>query len=240
MATIISQGSLNPDTNNFAYHQNRQKFKGQYNRPQAMVWANNAGFVNNSGTTTGASYPWGKEGEDFIITSDHNRSAINVDKMRIENRVRMVNGNMRSYHTADKVTINVTWNLLPSRAFQEQVQVNVQYDTDGSVTGTSGTIADTTTPYSQEPYLSSPVSEYTADGGAGGVDLVEWYNNTIGPMWVFLSYDSPQNFFEAADPYEMLKHYPHRHQMFFSSFNYSVEKRGLYDMWNVSVSLEEA
>jgi hypothetical protein len=228
MATIIGEGSLNPDTNNFAYHQNRQKFKGQYNRPQAMVWANNAGFVNDSGTTTGASYPWGKEGEDFIITSDHNRSAINVDKMRIENRVRMVNGNMRSYHTADKVTINVSWNLLPSRAFQEQVQVS----TEGKITGT--------TPYSQEPYLSSPVSEYTADGGAGGVDLVEWYNNTIGPMWVFLSYDSPQNFLNNESSYEMLKHYPHRHQMFFSSFNYSVEKRGLYDMWNVSVSLEEA
>ncbi len=228
MATIIGEGSLSPNENNFSYHQNRQKFKGQYNRPQAMVWANNAGFVDDSGATTGASYPWGKEGEDFIITSDHNRGAISVDKMRIENRVRMVNGNMRSYHTADKVTINVSWNLLPSRALQKQVQVS----TEGKITGT--------TPYSQEPYLSSPVSEYTADGGAGGVDLVEWYNNTIGPMWVFLSYDSPQNFFEAADPYEMLKHYPHRHQMFFSSFNYSVEKRGLYDMWNVSVSLEEA
>ena len=228
MATIIGEGSLSPNGNNFAYHQKRQKFKGQYNRPQAMVWANNAGFVNDSGTKKGASYPWGKEGEDFIITSDHNRSAINVDKMRIENKVRMINGNMRSYHTADKVTINVTWNLLPSRAFQEQVQVS----TEGKITGT--------TPYSQEPYLSSPVSEYTADGGAGAVDLVEWYNNTIGPMWVFLSYDSPQNFLNGADPYEMLKHYPHRHQMFFSSFNYSVEKRGLYDFWNLSCSLEEA
>jgi hypothetical protein len=228
MATIIGEDSLNPDTNNFAYHQNRQKFKGQYNRPQAMVWANNAGFVNDSGTTTGASYPWGKEGEDFIITSDHNRSAINVDKMRIENKVRMINGNMRSYHTADKVTINVSWNLLPSRAFQQRVEVDV----DGNIT-------TRTTPYSQEPYLSSPVSEYTADGGAGGVDLVEWYNNTIGPMWVFLSYDSPQNFLNNESSYEMLKHYPHRHQMFFSSFNYSVEKRGLYDFWNVSVSLEE-
>jgi len=228
MATIVGEGSADAGSNNFQYHKNRQKFQGQYNRPQAMVWANNAGFVNESGSTVGASYPWGTEGEDFIITSDHNRSAINVDKMRIENRVRMVNGNMRSYHTADKVTINVSWNLLPSRAFQEQVRV----DADGNITGT--------TPYSQEPYLSSPVSEYTADGGAGGVDLVEWYNNTIGPMWVFLSYDAPQNFIEGASPYEMLKHYPHRHQMFFSSFNYSVEKRGLYDMWNVSVSLEEA
>jgi len=87
MATIIGSDSLDPYVNNFQYHKNRQKFQGQYNRPQAMVWADNAGFVEDSGDTVGASYPWGKEGENFIITSDHNRSAINVDKMRIENRV---------------------------------------------------------------------------------------------------------------------------------------------------------
>jgi hypothetical protein len=221
MGTIV--GPNLPDNQlNAQYFGQRQKYTAQYNRPQAMVWANNAGFVESSGYRTGASYPWGEEGTDFIITSDHNRGAISVDQMRIENRVRMVNGNMRSYHTADKVSINVSWNLLPSRA-NERTQTHYFGPNDVL-------------------YSNSFECPYTADGGAGGVDLLEWYNNTIGPMWVFLSYDSPANFIfnGAADPVEMLKMYPHRYQMFFSSFNYSVEKRGMYDMWNVSVSLEEA
>jgi hypothetical protein len=217
---VTVRGPELPDNQlNTQYFGQRQKWTGQYNRPQAMVWANNAGHMQNSGGLTGASYPWGSEGQDFIITSDHNRGAISVDKMRIENKVRMVNGNMRSYHTADKVTINVSWNLLPSRA-NERVQEH----------------------YFNSSVLESNLFEcpYTADGGAGGVDLLDWYNNTIGPMWVFLSYDSPQNFKESADPVTLLKGYTYRHHMYFSSFNYSVEKRGMYDMWNVSVSLEEA
>ena len=217
MATI--KGPELPDNQlNTQYFSQRQKYKGQYNRPQGMVWSKNAGHVQRSGNLTGASYPWGSEGADFIITSDHNRGPISVDKMRIENRVRMVNGNMRSYHTADKVSINVSWNLLPSRA-NERVQEHY---------------------FSSSQLLSNSFEcPYTADGGAGGVDLLDWYNETIGPMWVFLSYDSPENFRETSDPVTLLKGYTHRHQMYFSSFNYSVEKRGMYDMWNVSVSLEE-
>jgi hypothetical protein len=209
---------LNDDTLNSQYYGQRQKYRGQYNRPQGMVWARNAGHMEASGSLTGASYPWGAEGEDFIITSDHNRGAFSVDQMRIENRVRMVNGNMRSYHTADKVTININWNLLPSRA-NEDVQV-WEYRGDTLISN----------------MFECP---YTADGGAGGIDLLHWYRETIGPMWVFLSYDAPGNFLEDADPALLLKHYPHRHHMYFTSFNYSVEKRGMYDMWNVSVSLEE-
>ena len=201
------------------YAKNRTKWK----RPQLMVWSHNEGVFGNSETTQGNTYPWGREGEDFIITSDHNRSALSVDQLRIENRMRMVGGNMRSYYTGQKVTLNCSWNLLPSRAYQSAVVVG-----------------DNTTPYSQEPFLSDPISEYTADGGAGGADLLTWYRETHGPFWVFLSYDNYPNFEGNTDVWNQFDKYSDRYMMYFTSFNYSVEKRGLYDMWNVSVSLEEA
>jgi hypothetical protein len=218
----ISQGSIAQGNK---YADGRTKWK----RPQLMVWSHNEGVFGNSGTVQGNTYPWGKEGEDFIITSDHNRSALSVDQMRIENRMRMVGGNMRSYYTGQKVTLNCSWNLLPSRAFQKEVYT----DKDGKIT-------NATTPYSQEPFLSDPISEYTADGGAGGADLLTWYRETHGPFWVFLSYDNYPNFEGNTDVWNQFNKYSDRYMMYFSSFNYSVEKRGLYDMWNVSVSLEEA
>ena len=243
-----------------------------YGKPQAMIWADNPGDVVQSGADydeIGVVTPKGNEGTNFIILSDHNRSSISIDRMRIENRVRMISGGMRSYYTDDKANISVSWNLLPSRAYQEKVVV----DENGKV-GKREDVSNLlvpTNPYSQEPYLSNslpededdprydpnfpenvynagvgvfPVSEYTADGGVGGIDMLEWYRNTIGPMWVFLAYDkyrydkdTDQNLMNNGITNDY--RYSERIQMFFSSFNYSVEKRGLYDMWNISVSLEE-
>ena len=70
-----------------------------------------------SGAMTGVVEPRGTEGVDFIVTSDHNRSPLALDMQRIESRARMVSGNMRSYYTADKSNLSVSWSLLPSRAF---------------------------------------------------------------------------------------------------------------------------
>ena len=200
------------------YYDNRKK----WNRPQAMVWANNPGEVVKSGAETGVTYPLGSEGTDFIVISDHGRSPINFDLIRLENRVRMVNGNMRSYHTADKVSLSANWTLLPSRAFAGQVS----YDMAGDHHPSGG-------------------CEYTADGGVGGVDMLSWWRNTTGPFWVFLSYDNYENYVDesgtpGANQFGMIRDYGERHLMYFTSFNYTVEKRGLYDFWNISVNLEEA
>jgi hypothetical protein len=200
------------------YIDNRKRWK----RPQAMLWSNNPGEVVKSGSYSGATYPLGQEGVDFIVISDHSRAPISVDFQRIENRMRMVNGNMRSYHTADKLAINTSWSLLPSRSYHNKTT----YAMDGSRTPAGG-------------------CEYTADGGAGGVDMMTWYRNTTGPMWVFLSYDNFENYVDengtpSGNEMEMINYFPDRYQMFFSAFNYSIEKRGIYDMWNISVSLEEA
>ena len=231
----------------------------RWEKPQAMIWSRNPGeVVKNSGAYVGLVGPKGREGTDFIVISDHNRSPISMDMQRIESRSRMVSGNMRSYYTDDKVVINTSWNLLPSRAYQTGIELMEvdKLDSEGQPTGEKILVAKDpnnipynkrTSPYSQAPYDAYPPnSEYTADGGAGAVDMLDWYYNTIGPMWVFLSYDRFDNTAGAlngdgtSNQFNLNANYTDRKKMFFSAFNYSVEKRGLYDMWNISVSLEEA
>ena len=180
----------------------------KYNRPQGMLWANEPGTKDAY-----AYYPLGTEPDDFIVLSDHNRSEISLSKQRIETRQRMINGTMRSYHIDDKINISLSWSNLPSRAFRE-------YDTFNTSTGL-------------------PVEgnyEYTADLGAGGTELVEWYETHSGPFWVFLSYDTNDTYKNdrALAKYNEIRH------MYFSSFDYTVIKRSnSFDLWNVSVALEE-
>ena len=174
-------------------------------RPQAML------FSDNPGTLEGGFYiPTGEEFEDFIILSDHNRGEMSISKERIETRQRMVNGTMRSYHIADKNSIAVSWTRLPSRAFSESPEIS----SAGLITNINA-------------------EQHTVDNGAGGADLLEWYNMHPGPFWVFLSYD---NFGEGN-----FNRYSQVLQMYFSGFDYSVEKRGheIFDMWNINIALEE-
>jgi hypothetical protein len=154
-------------------------------------------------------------GDNFLIISDHNRKAIDFKTERIEKRQRMINGRMRSYHVADKLTISTSWENLPSRSFATDPAYN-------PATGT--TLAGV---------------QYTVDGGAGGADLLKWYEDHQGPFWVYLSYDNPNNF--AIDRYNHLDQYSEVIEMYVSDFSHSVQKRGgrNYDFWNVSVTLEE-
>ncbi len=155
---------------------------------------------------------------DFLVLSDHNRKDISFKPERIEKRERMINGRMRSYHIADKMTISTSWDMLPSRAFNLNPQFNVS-------TGASTT---------------SNLTQYTVDGGAGGNELLDWYNNHTGSFYVFLAYDKKGNFVEAGQ-YGHLAEYNEVIEMFISSFDHTVVKRGgsNYDFWNVSVTLEE-
>jgi hypothetical protein len=207
-----------------SYMMNRKK----WSRPQALL------FSDNPGTLSGGIYvPNGNEFEDFIILSDHNRSELSLSYERIETRQRMINGTMRSYHVADKVSVNTSWSRLPSRGFSSSptflngvLQKTKAYEDAGPPpTGLLGTVPE----------------EFTADGGAGGADILSWYETHPGPFWVYLSYD---NLGEGN-----LGRYTQVLQMYFSSFEYDVEKRGSgkklgntstdHDMWNVTVALEE-
>ena len=134
--------------------------KKQYARPQAILFSNNSGTISNGiyvpdGLEIGNST---NDSGDFLILSDHNRSPIDITPQRIENRQRMVNGRMRSYWVADKRTLSVSWNMLPSRAYN----TDPNFDANGA----------------------STANEYTVDGGAGGVELLDWYENHYGTFWV--------------------------------------------------------
>jgi len=190
----------------------------QYARPQAMLWSDNQGtLVDGMYVPDNAEFGSQAGTESFIITSDHNRSSLDFRPLRIENRKRMINGRMRSYHTADKLVLSTSWNNLPSRAF------NVRPNFDVAGDPATGAIAN------------------TADGGAGGEELLAWYESHTGPFWVFLSYDKYQNFGTDNNAYTHLGQYNQVIEMYITDFDYSVQKRGgtNHDLWNVSVTLEE-
>lgn len=196
------------------YITGRQK----YQRPQAILFADNPGTIVDGIYVPDGYEANSAEGSEssFMILSDHNRGPIDFKTTRIEQRKRLVNGRMRSYHVADKLNLNLSWSLLPSRSHQ----FSPAYDALGATSAL----------------------EYTADGGAGGVDLLNWYENHTGSFWVYLAYDKLNNFESDTNPYAHLNQYNQVVEMFISSFDYSVQKRGgtNYDMWNVNISLEEA
>ena len=195
-----------------AYLTGRKK----YSRPQAMLWSENYGTLQNgfyvpSGYEIGANDAGVPDAQhnNFLILSDHNRTDLSFSTQRIQNRQRMINGSMRSYHVADKIEISTSWNNLPSKSYSN----NPSFDSSGN------SDYDGTT------------DEYTVDGGAGGLELLDWYDTHSDPFWVFLAYDR----------YDDRTKYTQIVQMYIKDFSYNVIKRSAlgFDLWNVSVSLEE-
>lgn len=208
----------------------------QYARPQALLLANNPGTVSPEGfyipegNEIGAAILPGTptdEINNFVILSDDNRAPIDFSIERIESRQRMINGRMRSYHIADKLSISVSWDMLPSRAFRSAPEFNTN-DGSSSLNGQFG-----------KPNAAD--AQFTSDGGAGGVDILNWYENNPGSFWVYLAYDKRTNFANSQDSYLKLQQYNEIVEVFFANFDYSVVKRGgtNYDFWNISFTLEE-
>jgi hypothetical protein len=286
---------------------NRQK----YNRPQGMLWSESyvAPATSNdplaiSGFEFGSNAP--EANQTFLILSDHNRKTIDISTDRIQNRERMINGRMRSFHIADKIKISTSWEMLPSRRSAEYSNFRTVFSTaitsavgNGatityiatgtnieltvgeyvSITGisiagynktnaevlsvvesidgltTTFTIAGTTTGTptytdakitttgAKTNYIAS--EEYTVDGGAGGADILDWYEGHTGPFYVYLSYDKPKNFKAEGNGnngnYDRLDEYSEVVEMYISDFSYTVARRGgtNYDFWDISVTLEE-
>jgi hypothetical protein len=71
--------------------------------------------------------------------------------------------------------------------------------------------------------------------------MLDWYKNNSGSFWVFLSYDNYVNFPNEVTEFQNLNKYSEIVEVFFSDFTYTVAKRGgsNYDMWDISVTLEE-
>ena len=94
----------------------------RYARPQGILWSENPGTLQNGmyvpeGFEIGAYTTETTNLNKFLILSDHNRSPLQFKTERIEQRQRMINGNMRSFHIADKNTLSVSWQNLPSRSY---------------------------------------------------------------------------------------------------------------------------
>jgi hypothetical protein len=203
----------------------------RYKRPEAVLWSNNAGTLSNglyvpNGYEVGQSVPEETDPDlidQFLILSDDNRGEINFTKERLEKRERTINGRMRSYHIADKLSINWSWNMLPSRAYSELAD----FDSSG-----------------KSP-LYKTTGEFTSDGGAGGVSILDWYQSHPGPFWMYLAYDKYSNFKTDGkinnSSFSNLGKYNEIIQVYFASFDYTVVKRGgsNFDFWNISVTLEE-
>ena len=168
----------------------------KYARPQGILFANNPGYI-----VDGFRIPEGDEFRDFIILSDDNRSPIDIAPDRIEKRERTVNGRMRSYHIADKLVISTSWNNLPSRAFNVEPDFSTFGFEQGKVTNlvTSVEVDGDTRPVKPfgSPYFKD--QQYTSDAGAGGAEILEWYNNNQGSFWVFLAYDNYKNLSDYID-----------------------------------------
>ena len=201
--------------------------RNRYTRPQAVIWSENAGTLDTSGIyipigqeigASSALATTAQPANQFLILSDHNRSPLQFKPQRIEQRQRMINGNMRSHHIADKMTISMSWDNLPSRAYLRVADFDAVGSSD--LTGQN---------------------EYTVDGGAGGVELLDWYDNHKGPFWMFLSYDNYKNFGTDDSAFLHLTAYSEIMQVYIVDFSYDVIKRGraTHDLWNVSVTLEE-
>jgi len=212
---------------NLNYLNGRKK----YGRPQAMLFSDNPGIV-----VDGFHVPEGVEFEDFIILSDDNREPVNFDPIRIEQRERMINGRMRSYHIADKMKISTSWKTLPSRSYASFPDFN----NEGRSVINDETGLRVLDPGTQQ-YVTIPKQFFTSDGGAGGVELLNWYENHQGSFWVYLAYDKYNNFDNEENPYQKLSQYNEVIEMFFDSFDHKVIKRGAasHDYWDLSLSLEE-
>ena len=197
---------------NSTYISNRWNLTGLRQRPQAIAWTDAYTF-----TDAGLIIPDGTtEGEDFLILSDHNRSEISFGSQRLETKQRMVSGSLRSYHVADKATVSWSWEMLPSRAYSG----DPAYNTSGLVT-------------------NSGLTPYTVDGGAGGVDIVSWYENHPGSFYMLLAYDRYDKF--DSNKYSRFGQYNQVIEVLFSNFSYNVVRRGgsTHDFWDIDVSVEE-
>ena len=221
----------------------------KYGRPQAILWSEYEPIVENgiyvpTGFEVGQSTDSVNEEllDSFIILSDDNRDKLDFKVERIEKRERMINGRMRSYHIADKLSLTTSWTSLPSRSFIKPPG----FDSVGQPSTLTTTVDHDQNPLTPDRPVAYSGSEYfvdqqyTTDGGAGGVELLRWYEEHTGPFWVYLAYDKYTNF-DDTTKYSKLAQYNEAIEMYISDFSYSVVKRGKsnFDLWDISVTLEE-
>lgn len=149
------------------------------------------------------------EGRDFIVVTDHDRSSINMAPQRLESRNRMLSGTSRSYWTADKWRYSASWTMLPSRIASEPVVFD-------RLTG----------------QRVSGGCSYVVDDASAALDLIDWYNAHPHPFYMYLSYD-------LGSLSDTLGTYADERLVYFESFGADLKKRGIYDFYDIEMSVEE-
>jgi hypothetical protein len=131
----------------------------------------------------------------------------------------------------------MSWNNLPSRSFAQNPKFAAEPGVTEQFNGQTVEVDQ-----GKSVYTGNQLFEFTTDGGAGGAEILDWYNKNNGSFWVYLAYDNYPNFGNEEDSYNKLNRYNEIIEVFFSDFSYSVVKRGgtNFDLWNISLSLEEA
>jgi len=152
-----------------------------------------------------------------FMLSDHSRSPLSISNNRYEKSVQLANGLTRKYVISNKREVSMSWEMLPSSA------------------------------------------SATVDGGAGAYDLQKFYNNNFDNTITVTTFIDGGSGTPAATGLTLKNSYPEIQTMpsvagtswtaYIEDFSCEVQKRyrgggtvgsGLYDLWNVSISLAEA
>ena len=92
--------AIDPGTNSFSY-------KG------ATVVAPGNTYTSSVANLNGLSFS-SSNSLRFRRLTEHNRQPLSLDTERIESVQRMANGTLRKYFIADKLTLSVSWEMIPS------------------------------------------------------------------------------------------------------------------------------
>jgi len=169
---------------------------------------------------------WRKSNSDpEIIVTDHNRGALSIDTEEIAKQQRMVNGTLRKFIVAEKRTISMSWEMLPTAV--------------GAVVGgeSNGTY-----------YGTSTLQILGGDGIRDFIRDVRSKSSCDADFYVRLYRGDDKRPDDAtrvqADIDKILNRKDDIHVMV-EDLSWDIQKRGAtyegipYDFWNVSVTLVE-
>jgi hypothetical protein len=182
----------------------------KYLRPSLLAFSSDQPTINPVTTLLNA---------DFNYLTDDNRDPVQVSFERIEQRQRMANGRMRSYHIADKRKYSINYKEIPSRA------INPLIKSQSFISERSYDVSDV----DRNP-------RYIA-----GDDMLQWYENHTGQFWLTMVYDKVHSMGTDDSKYSKLTRPSEVVPVFFEDFNFNIIKRGPNnDLWTVSMVLVEA
>jgi hypothetical protein len=204
-----------------------------------------------------------------IKLSEHNRQPISIQTNRIEKQQRMSNGTLRKFFIADKKSISISWNMLPSfstfTADGGYGAVDIKSFYEGSASKASGALSgkslfDVTIRYGGPSNITNISSNgttvtYTSANNFSTGNIISLYGNNpsvynLSNVPVASANSSQFTVTNAASGSfvsggEAFK--TETFSMIFTSCSFEVVKRNVKEVstdtaqefWNVSLSMEE-